>query len=120
LNRRGNGHCISPTPQHFLSLRRYLSYIYGRLQCSYTSLPPLSGNVEIFFTRVMLIVLSPLNISMWGVGGFYLSLMPLMVAKVTGSSSVLLGEIAIAYYCRRQLTHCLAHDGWIDPCGIGF
>jgi hypothetical protein len=79
----------------------------------------------------MLIVLSPLNISMWGLGGFYLSLMPLMVAKVTGSSSVLLGEvtvtllilsgsIAIAYSCQRQLTHCLAYDGWIDPCEIGF
>jgi len=76
--------------------------------------------------RTMLIALSPLNIAMWGLGGFYLSLMPSIVAKATGSSSVLLGgvtvtlltlsgAVSIAYF-RHHATHHILYRGAFLVC----
>jgi MFS family permease len=46
--------------------------------------------------RPALLAVTPLNIALWMLGGFYLSLMPSLVAKVTQSSSPWLGGLTVA------------------------
>ncbi|MFP8966513.1 MFS transporter [Pokkaliibacter sp. CJK22405] len=71
--------------------------------------------------RAMLLALSPLNIAIWGLGGFYLSLMPSLVAKVTGSESPLLGGLTVSLltlsgasaiaYLRKHAAHHVLYRG---------
>jgi predicted MFS family arabinose efflux permease len=46
--------------------------------------------------RQALILVTPGNIAVWALGGFYLSLMPSLLRIMTGSASPLLGGIAVA------------------------
>ncbi len=46
--------------------------------------------------RAALLAVTPINVAIWMLGGFYLSLMPSLIAKVTQSSSVWLGGLAVA------------------------
>ncbi|KJV36549.1 MFS transporter [Luteibacter yeojuensis] len=46
--------------------------------------------------RPALLAVTPLNIAVWMLGGFYLSLMPSLVAKTTHSSSPWLGGLTVA------------------------
>lgn len=46
--------------------------------------------------RAALLAVTPINVAIWMLGGFYLSLMPSLIAKVTHSSSVWLGGLAVA------------------------
>lgn len=46
--------------------------------------------------RQALLLVSPGNIAIWALGGFYLSLMPSLLRIMTGSASPLLGGIAVA------------------------
>ncbi|NDL61792.1 MFS transporter [Acerihabitans arboris] len=46
--------------------------------------------------RAALLAVTPVNVAIWMLGGFYLSLMPSLIAKVTHSSSVWLGGLAVA------------------------
>ncbi|MGO2512106.1 MFS transporter [Marinomonas polaris] len=79
--------------------------------------------------RSMLIAISPLNISTWGLGGFYLSLMPSIVIKATGSSSVLLGglivslltisgAVSIAYFRNHAPHHILYRGAFLVCLGV--
>lgn len=43
-----------------------------------------------------LIAVTPINVSAWALGGFYLSLMPSLIAMVTGSPSTWLGGASVA------------------------
>lgn len=63
--------------------------------------------------RATLLAISPLNISFWMLGGFLMSLMPSLIAAVTGSNSIWLGGLCvsamtlsggIALYFVRRLT----------------
>ncbi|TCV96756.1 hypothetical protein EDC52_104196 [Biostraticola tofi] len=44
---------------------------------------------------VLLLAVTPINIAIWMLGGFYLSLMPSLIAKVIPSSSVWMGGMAV-------------------------
>jgi len=46
--------------------------------------------------RAALLAVTPINVAIWMLGGFYLSLMPSLIAQVTHSSSVWLGGLAVA------------------------
>lgn len=46
--------------------------------------------------RGALLKVTPLNAALWALGGFYLSLMPSLIGKVTGSHSAWLGGLAVA------------------------
>ena len=46
--------------------------------------------------RAALLLVTPVNISVWMMGGFYLSLMPSLIARVTGSNSAWLGGLSVA------------------------
>ncbi|WP_313739404.1 MFS transporter [Pseudomonas sp.] len=46
--------------------------------------------------RAMLWRVLPLELAVWATGGFYLSLMPALAKAVTGTTSVLLGAVAVA------------------------
>jgi hypothetical protein len=46
--------------------------------------------------RQALIMVSPGNVALWALGGFYLSLMPSLLRIMTGSTSPLLGGIAVS------------------------
>ncbi|WP_410015665.1 MFS transporter [Sodalis sp. C49] len=46
--------------------------------------------------RGALLAVTPVNVAIWMLGGFYLSLMPSLIAKVTHSTSVWLGGLAVA------------------------
>ncbi len=46
--------------------------------------------------RAELLAVTPLNVAVWALGGFYLSLMPSLAAAVTGSDTVWLGGLSVA------------------------
>lgn len=46
--------------------------------------------------RAALLLVTPINVSVWMMGGFYLSLMPSLIARVTGSNSAWLGGLSVA------------------------
>lgn len=46
--------------------------------------------------RAELLATAPINVAIWALGGFYLSLMPSLIARVTGSSSAWLGGLSVA------------------------
>jgi MFS family permease len=46
--------------------------------------------------RAMLAAVTPVNVAFWALGGFYLSLMPSLMAKTTGSTSAWLGSLSVA------------------------
>ncbi|QWT21380.1 MFS transporter [Bacillus sp. NP157] len=46
--------------------------------------------------RPALLAVTPLNVALWMLGGFYLSLMPSLVARVTHSSSPWMGGLTVA------------------------
>jgi MFS family permease len=46
--------------------------------------------------RAELLAVTPINIAVWALGGFYLSLMPSLIGKVTGTASVWLGGLSVA------------------------
>ena len=46
--------------------------------------------------RAALLLVSPGNIALWALCGFYMSLMPALLRSVSGSSSLLLGGVAVA------------------------
>ncbi len=46
--------------------------------------------------RAELLAVTPINCALWALGGFYLSLMPSLIARVTGSSSAWLGGLSVA------------------------
>nr|WP_157658460.1 MFS transporter [Burkholderia ubonensis] len=43
-----------------------------------------------------LLAITPINIAVWALGGFYLSLMPSLIGKVTGAASVWFGGLSVA------------------------
>ncbi len=47
-------------------------------------------------TRAAFLAVTPINVAIWMLGGFYLSLMPSLIAKVTLSTSTWIGSIAVA------------------------
>ncbi|KWC21020.1 MFS transporter [Burkholderia ubonensis] len=46
--------------------------------------------------RAELLAITPINIAVWALGGFYLSLMPSLIGKVTGAASVWFGGLSVA------------------------
>ncbi|ETD54000.1 MFS transporter [Pseudomonas aeruginosa] len=46
--------------------------------------------------RATLKAVSPINVAIWALGGFYLSLMPSLIARATGSTSAWLGGLSVA------------------------
>lgn len=46
--------------------------------------------------RGALLAITPINVAVWALGGFYLSLMPSLVAVITRSTSVWLGGLTVA------------------------
>ncbi|WP_119305937.1 MFS transporter [Cohaesibacter haloalkalitolerans] len=46
--------------------------------------------------RVELLAVTPINVALWAMGGFYLSLMPTLISQAIGDSSVWLGGISVA------------------------
>jgi hypothetical protein len=48
--------------------------------------------------RVELLAVTPINVALWALGGFYLSLMPSLIAKVTGSTSAWLAGLSVAAF----------------------
>lgn len=46
--------------------------------------------------RATLLRLTPLNVALWGLGGFFLSLVPALVRQATGATSPLLGAAVVA------------------------
>jgi hypothetical protein len=45
--------------------------------------------------RAELLATAPINVAIWALGGFYLSLMPSLIGRVTGASSVWLGGLSL-------------------------
>ncbi|WP_088510031.1 MFS transporter [Burkholderia ubonensis] len=43
-----------------------------------------------------LLAITPINVAVWALGGFYLSLMPSLIGKVTGAASVWFGGLSVA------------------------
>lgn len=46
--------------------------------------------------RAELLAITPINVAVWALGGFYLSLMPSLIGKVTGAASVWFGGLSVA------------------------
>ncbi|WP_083294912.1 MFS transporter [Burkholderia plantarii] len=46
--------------------------------------------------RAELLAITPINVAVWALGGFYLSLMPSLIGKVTGATTVWLGGLSVA------------------------
>ncbi len=46
--------------------------------------------------RAELLAITPINVAVWALGGFYLSSMPSLIGKVTGAGSVWLGGLSVA------------------------
>jgi len=46
--------------------------------------------------RAELLAVTPINVALWALGGFYLSLMPSLLARVTGSPSAWFGGLSVA------------------------
>lgn len=46
--------------------------------------------------KAMLLTITPANIAVWALGGFYLSLMPSLIRVATGTSSSLIGGVVVA------------------------
>jgi predicted MFS family arabinose efflux permease len=62
--------------------------------------------------RSALVLVSPGNISLWALCGFYMSLMPSLMRTVSGSSSLLLGGVAIAVLTFSGAAAMLAARPW--------
>ena len=62
--------------------------------------------------RSALLLVSPGNIALWALCGFYMSLMPSLLRTVSGSSSLLLGGVAIAVLTFSGAAAMLAARPW--------
>lgn len=62
--------------------------------------------------RSSLMLVSPGNIALWALCGFYMSLMPSLLRTVSGSSSLLLGGVAIAVLTFSGAAAMLAARPW--------
>lgn len=62
--------------------------------------------------RSALMLVSPGNIALWALCGFYMSLMPSLLRTVSGSSSLLLGGVAIAVLTFSGAAAMLAARPW--------
>ena len=62
--------------------------------------------------RAALALVSPGNIALWALCGFYMSLMPSLLRTVSGSSSLLLGGVAIAVLTYSGAVAMLAARPW--------
>jgi MFS family permease len=58
--------------------------------------------------RAELLAITPINVAVWALGGFYLSLMPSLIGKVTGTASVWLGGLSVSALTLSGLAAILA------------
>jgi len=65
--------------------------------------------------RSALILVSPGNIALWALCGFYLSLMPSLVRTITGSASPLLGGLAVSVLTYSGALSMLVVRPWPGP-----
>ncbi|WP_413729943.1 MFS transporter [Sodalis sp. RH22] len=97
---------LAPAPLHLVFILLLLFFFVQLLQTWRTpetseSRPGVLGSLRPSVAipkraRATLLAITPINVAVWALGGFYLSLMPSLIAMTTKSTSVWLGGLNVA------------------------